>query len=128
MQVETRQQRERAVDELHRNTFERPHHLRDLKQAQVDRLVRAEQLSARDAEGEAVADLPGRAGNGHSDGVAHGLISSEVLMRWIYRAMRYAVARRRFSSIEPRNSSVVCHGCSGPTSRARSLVILPSST
>jgi predicted pyridoxine 5'-phosphate oxidase superfamily flavin-nucleotide-binding protein len=39
-----------------------------------------------------------------------------------------AIAACRFSSIEPRNSCVVCHGCSGLMSRARSLVIFPLST
>ncbi len=41
------------------------------KQAQVDRLVGAEQLAGGDAEEQAVADLPGGAGDGDSYGVAH---------------------------------------------------------
>ena len=75
VQVEPGEQRERAVDELHRHALERPHRLRDLEQAQVDRLVRAEQLPAGDAEHDAVADLAGCAGDGDSYGVAHRFIS-----------------------------------------------------
>ncbi len=75
VQVEPGEQRERAVDELHRHALERPHRLRDLEQAQVDGLVASEQLPAGDAEHDAVSDLPGCAGDGHSYGVAHKLIS-----------------------------------------------------
>ena len=39
VQVEAREQREGAVDELHRHALERAHRLGDLEQAQVDRLV-----------------------------------------------------------------------------------------
>ena len=44
------------------------------------------------------------------------------------RKRRQAMAFCRFSSIASRNCSVVSHGASGAMSRARSLVILPSST
>ena len=61
--------------DLHRHALERAHRRRDLEQAQVDGLVGAEQLPAGDAEDEAVADLTGCAGDGHSYGIAHKFIS-----------------------------------------------------
>ncbi len=69
------EQREGAVDELHRDALERAHRLRDLEQAQVDGLLGPEQLAAGDAEDDAVADLAGGAGDGHSYGIAHEFIS-----------------------------------------------------
>ena len=61
--------------ELHRDALERAHRLRDLEQAQVDRLLGPEQLPAGDAKDDAVADLSGRAGDGDSYGIAHEFIS-----------------------------------------------------
>ena len=75
MQVETGEQREGAVDQLHRDSLERAHRRRDLEQAQIDRLIGTEQLAAGDAEDEAVADLAGSAGDGHTNGIAHEFIS-----------------------------------------------------
>ena len=106
VQVEPREQRKRAVDELHRHALQRAHRGWYLQQAQIDRLLGTEQLPAGDAEHEAVADLAGGARDGDSYWFAHWFISC-----------------LRFSSIDARNSSVVCHSCSGPTSSARSLVI-----
>ncbi len=62
--VDAAQQRERAVVELHRGALGGPHGRRDLQQAQLDRRVRAEQLTRGDAEEQRVADLAGRAGDG----------------------------------------------------------------
>ena len=106
------EQREGAVDELHRDALERAHRLGDLEQAQVDGLVGAEQLSAGDAEHEAVADLAGGAGDGHTYGVAHKLhlLGCGGLGFGLGGRHPQAAAVRRFSSIERRNSSVVCHG------------------
>ncbi len=75
MQVDAAQQREGAVDELHGDALQRAHRLGDLQQTQVHRLLGPEQLSAGDAKHDAVADLAGCAGDGHSYGVAHELIS-----------------------------------------------------
>jgi hypothetical protein len=75
VQVQSLQQREGAVDELHRNALQGAHGLRDLQQAQVDGLVRAQQLPAGDAEHNAVTDLTGCAGHGDTYGIAHRVIS-----------------------------------------------------
>ena len=64
VQVKPGEQREGAVDELHRHALKRAHRLGDLQQPQIDRLVGAEQLPGGDAKDEAVADLPGGAGDG----------------------------------------------------------------
>ena len=61
--------------ELHRHALQRAHRLRDLQQAQIDRLLGAEQLPAGDAKDDAVADLTGGAGDGDSYGIAHEFIS-----------------------------------------------------
>jgi len=71
MQVETREQREGAVDELHRHSLERTHCLRDLQQAQVYGLLGPEELPGGDAKDDAVADLSGGAGDGDSYWIAH---------------------------------------------------------
>ena len=84
VQVERREQREGAVDELHRHPLEGAHRLGDLQQAQVDRLVGAEQLPAGDAEDDAVADLAGGAGDGHTYWVAHRLISWGVAVGFVW--------------------------------------------
>ena len=62
------QRRERAVVELHHHALERLERRGDLEQPQLDRGVRAEQVPARDAEQQAVADLAGGAGDGDLDG------------------------------------------------------------
>ena len=71
------EQREGAVVELHDHALDRSQRGRDLEQAQLDRLVGAEQLPAGDAEQQAVADLAGGAGHGDADGclVSHVVIS-----------------------------------------------------
>ena len=69
--VDAREQRERAVVELHRDALDGAHRLRDLEQAQCDRGVVAEQLAARDAEQQAVADRAGRAGDSYFYGGTH---------------------------------------------------------
>ena len=66
------EQRVGAVVELHDDTLERLQRRGDLEQAQLDRLVRAEQLPARDPEQQAVADLPSGSGDGDLHGCAHG--------------------------------------------------------
>ena len=65
------QQREGAVVELHRGALGRLDRVRDLEQAQLDRRLVAEHLPAGDPEQQRVADLPGGAGDGDLDGVAH---------------------------------------------------------
>ena len=112
VQIEPAQQRKGAVDQLHRDALERAHRRRDLQQPQIDRLIGAEQLPGGDAKDEAVADLPGCAGDCDS--------------YWFL--LTDSSPGSRLSSIEARNSCVVCHCWSGPTSRARSLVIFPLST
>ena len=67
------QQREGAVVELHRGALGGLHRLRDLQQAQLDRGVGAEHLTAGDAEQQGVADLSGGARNGDLHGGAHRL-------------------------------------------------------
>src|SRR5207302_1548491 len=75
MQVETGEQRECAVHELHRHPLQRRHRLRDLEQAQIHRLLRPEQLAAGDAKDDAVADLPCCPSDGDAYGIAHEIIS-----------------------------------------------------
>ena len=61
--VDPRQQRERAVVELHRRALGRLHRVRDLQQREVNLRVGAEHLTARDPEQDRVADRAGRARN-----------------------------------------------------------------
>ena len=63
------QRRERAVVELHHDALERLERRGDLQQLQLHRGVLAEQVAARDAEEQAVADLAGGTGDGDLDGV-----------------------------------------------------------
>ena len=70
------QQRERAVLELHHDAVQRAERGRDLEHRQDDRLVGAEQITACDAEDEAVTDLTGGAGHCDSNGVFHGAEAS----------------------------------------------------
>jgi hypothetical protein len=58
---------EGAVIEFHHHTRELRQRRRDLEQVQVDRSIAAQHLSRGDAEGEGVADLAGRAGDGDID-------------------------------------------------------------
>ena len=90
---------------------------------QVDRGVGAEHLAAGDAEEERVADLAGGAGDGDLDGGAHG--SSPRVGGWDDATPSPAAGSRRSRRGTP---AVVWNSWSGPTSRARSLVILPLST
>ena len=71
------EQREGAVVELHGHALDGLQRRGDLEQAQLDRLVRAEQLPAGDAEQQAVADVAGGAGHGYAYGclVRHVVIS-----------------------------------------------------
>ena len=57
------QQRKSAVVELHRCPLSRLDGLRDLQQRQAHRRVRAEHLTAGDAEQQCVTDLAGGAGD-----------------------------------------------------------------
>ena len=100
VQVEAGEQREGAVDELHRHALQRAHRLRDLEQAQVDGLLGAQHLAAGDAEHEAVADLAGGAGDGDSYWIAH---ESSPGRCW-FVGPSHARGACRFSSIEARNS------------------------
>ena len=59
--VDRREQRECAVDELHRGALGRLDRVGDLEQAQRDLLVRSEHLAGGDPEQDGVADLAGRA-------------------------------------------------------------------
>ena len=61
-----------AVLELHHDAFERRQRGLDLEHAQHDGLVGAEQVAVGDAVDEGVADLTGRAGDGHVDGSLQG--------------------------------------------------------
>jgi hypothetical protein len=45
VQVEAGEQREGAVDQLHRDSLQRAHRRRDLQQAQINRLLGPEQLT-----------------------------------------------------------------------------------
>ena len=72
MQIEVGDERKGTVDQLHRDPLERSHRLRNLQQAQIDLLPATQQLPAGDAKHDAVADLPGGAGDSDSYGVAHG--------------------------------------------------------
>src|SRR5690606_1055790 len=73
--VDPLEQRERAVVELHRGALGGLHRLRDLQQAELDRGVRAEQLTGGDTEEQRVTDLPGGTGDGDIDGyLGHDLL------------------------------------------------------
>ena len=75
--VDARQQRERAVVELHRRALGRLDGLGDLEQPEVHRRVGAEHLTGGDPEQDRVADRAGGAGHGDLDwSCAHRFISS----------------------------------------------------
>ena len=65
------EQRESAVVELHHHALERGHAGLDFDQAEVHRLVGAEERAGSDAEQEGIADLAGGAGHGDGDGSIH---------------------------------------------------------
>ena len=65
--LDSREQRERTVVELHGDALEGLHRRLDLQEAQHHRLVGAEEVAARDPEEERVADLSGGAGDRHVD-------------------------------------------------------------
>jgi hypothetical protein len=69
--VDAGEQRERAVEELERGALGGLDRLRDLQQVQVDRLVRAEEVSGGDPEEQRVADLAGGSGDGDLRGLGH---------------------------------------------------------
>ena len=66
------EQRVGAVVQLHDDALQGLERGGDLEQTQLDRLVGAQQLPARDPEQQAVADLPSGSGDGDLDGCAHG--------------------------------------------------------
>ena len=66
--LDTREQREGAVVELHHHALEGLHAGLDLEQAQHDGLIGTEQLARSDAEEELVADLASSAGDSDVDG------------------------------------------------------------
>src|ERR1019366_5810312 len=76
VEVEAGKQRKGAVDQLHGHALEGAHRLGDLEQAQIDGLLGTEKLSAGDAKDDAVADLSGCAGDGHSYWIAHEIFIS----------------------------------------------------
>ncbi len=66
-----RQQRERAVVELHANALEGAERRSDLQQLQGNRGVGSEHRAGGDAEQQAVADLAGSPGDGDAYGCVH---------------------------------------------------------
>jgi hypothetical protein len=72
--VDARQQRERAVEQFERGALGGLHRLRDLQQLQCHGSVWAEHLARRDAKQQGVSDLTGCTGHGDIDG--HEFISS----------------------------------------------------
>ena len=74
--LDAREQRERAVVELHRHTVERGQRGRDLEQLEDHGLVLAEHLAARDAEQQAVPDLTGSTRHRDAYGVVHGTLTA----------------------------------------------------
>ena len=70
------EQRERAVLQLHDRALQSGQCGRDLEQPQPDGALTAQEVSVRDPEEQAVADLAGGSGDGHGDGCeAHGFSS-----------------------------------------------------
>src|SRR5690606_8903837 len=69
--LDTGQQRERAVVELHDHAFERLHRGGDLDQREDHGLVLAEHVAGGDAEQKTVSDLTGRAGDRDLHGLLH---------------------------------------------------------
>jgi hypothetical protein len=70
------EQREGAVEQLHGGPLRGLQRVRDLEEAQLDLLVRAEHLARGDAEQQRVADLAGGAGDGDRRGHQEFSISS----------------------------------------------------
>ena len=68
------EQREGAVIKLHHHAFEGRHAGLDFDQAEIDRLVRAEDEARGDAEKEGIADLASGSGDGNSNWCFHRLI------------------------------------------------------
>lgn len=66
------QGREGAVIQLHHHPLQRAQGGRDFQQVQVDGLIRAQQGSRGDPEGEGIADLTGGAGDRDVQGRLHG--------------------------------------------------------
>src|SRR5690606_20488543 len=63
---------ERAVVELHDHPLEGRQRWGDLDELQDDGLVGAQHVAGGDAEGEGVADIAGRSGDGDANGLLHG--------------------------------------------------------
>ena len=68
-----REERQRAVLELHHDAFQRGLRFveRQFEKLQDDRLVLAQHFACRDSKHQAVADLAGGAGDGDADGSFH---------------------------------------------------------
>ena len=72
--VDAAQGREGGVEQLHGGALGCLDGLRDLKQTQIDPLVRPEQGARGDAEEQCVTDIAGGTGDGDGDGgVGHGV-------------------------------------------------------
>src|SRR6185437_5326801 len=69
------EQREGAIGQLHDDAVQCLQSRGDLEQVQVHRLVRPEELSGGDTEGEGIADLAGGAGDRDVQGWLHGVSS-----------------------------------------------------
>ena len=70
VRLHAREQGKGAILEFHHDALERLLRflVRNLEQLQIDRLVLAEHLSRRDAKQQRVADLPGGARDGDTNG------------------------------------------------------------
>ena len=88
------EQRERAVLQLHHHALERLQGRGDLQQPELDRLIRAEQRTARDPEQQAVADLAGGTGDGDLDGCAHTLTLARLMPNWHLEGWCLVICRR----------------------------------
>ena len=97
---DARDQRERAILELHHHALERCLDLvdRQLEELQDHRLIRAEELAAGDAEKEAITDLAGGAGDGNANGRLHGRLLQSVVARIDSRSGRAGDAPAAVSS------------------------------
>jgi hypothetical protein len=62
---------EGAVIQLHHDALHRRRRRRYFQQIQIDRLIGAQHLTRRDAKGERVTDISGRAGDGDGDWFLH---------------------------------------------------------
>src|SRR5436305_11448765 len=69
-----REKRKGAIIQLHLHAFHGVDRLRNIQQLENDWLIRSQHFAGCDPKQQAVADLPGRAGNSYTNGLFHRLL------------------------------------------------------